>query len=864
MKKSKKIVLGLAFLIVFGLLFNIVLPKAKAMTVEEILAKIAQLQQQIAQLQKQLSAIQEPAVWCHNFNRNLRYGDAGPEVKALQIALEKEGFYKMEPNQPSYFDEKVASAVTGFQEKYRNEILTPWGLKYGTGFVGRTTRAKLNALYGCGVVQKSECQRNGGVCINFLAECKEGYQESSFSCKYKNEKCCVPVKKSIKVISPNGGEKWVQGNTYLIKWQVKGIRENLNIYLYREYGDNKRSLTLIAGGLSPEVTHYSWTIPSYQPTEGKYKISVRTESYGGMFSPHTEGFEDESDGYFSIVAQEVSECTDSDGGKDYYTKGTVTDEGKTYADYCIDSSTLREYFCLEKTAGGLGGVAEEDYACPYGCESGACKPGITVLSPNGGEEWSFGTLQTITWSSKGIDKVNIYLWFPDGATCLLTKDIPAANESYTLTIQENQQCSNIEKQITPGQYKIAIWSEEPAMDIAAPHDYSDSYFSIGKQKSITILSPNGGEEWFLGSTYEIKWNSSGFEKVHIDIIDGSKNTAYTLASELPASKGKFSWKIGSQWPELSAGDKYKIRVISYPFPASGEWEEGVNYDVSDNYFSISQPVKGITVLSPNGGEEWKIGNTYTIKWDSSGYDSSASVQIGLRDTRYDPNLAEGEAAIVNTTNTGSYTWTIPSEIGVMKLGAGNVYKVVIYIEEGGIPQKYDVSDSLFSIKKGITVLQPNGGEIWEKGDAAAIENIDHRAMIKWKVNGIFAEDTNFAVIKLKKGNEVVRVIGAVPIYPPWDSPDHSWQIWSVPQDIEPGDNYKIEIIPVISETSGQWSTDMKEVVGGIGDESDNYFSIVTQVQEVSSVGLKEIENQLAFISQVISRLAEQIKELLKR
>ena len=184
----KKIIFVFSFLLIVGILFSFSLPKVKAITVAEIKAQIAKLQVQIKQLQEQLNVIQQPAVWCHTFNRNLRYGDAGSEVKALQTALEKEGFYKMEPNQPPHFDEKVASAVSGFQEKYRDEILSPWGLKYGTGFVGRTTRAKLNELYGCGVVQKSECQRNGGVCINFLAKCKEGYQESSFSCKYKNEK----------------------------------------------------------------------------------------------------------------------------------------------------------------------------------------------------------------------------------------------------------------------------------------------------------------------------------------------------------------------------------------------------------------------------------------------------------------------------------------------------------------------------------------------------------------------------------------------------------------------------------------------------------------------------------------------------
>ncbi|MBD3207974.1 MAG: hypothetical protein GF370_00785 [Candidatus Nealsonbacteria bacterium] len=120
-------------------------------TASSIREMIQKLQQQIAALEKQLAEAEKGgSAWCYNFSSDLKYGDKGNAVKALHQALEKKGFSIPDDEEGNnFFGPHTASAVTGFQQKFKKEVLTPWGLTNGTGFVGETTRAKLNNLFGC-------------------------------------------------------------------------------------------------------------------------------------------------------------------------------------------------------------------------------------------------------------------------------------------------------------------------------------------------------------------------------------------------------------------------------------------------------------------------------------------------------------------------------------------------------------------------------------------------------------------------------------------------------------------------------------------------------------------------------------------
>ncbi|MFQ6050027.1 MAG: ABC transporter substrate-binding protein [Candidatus Paceibacterales bacterium] len=80
------------------------------------------------------------------FKSNLSFSSKGTEVRELQKCLAKDPQVYPEGEVTGYFGQKTKAAVIRFQEKYRNDILDPLGIKNGTGEVKSKTREKLNEI----------------------------------------------------------------------------------------------------------------------------------------------------------------------------------------------------------------------------------------------------------------------------------------------------------------------------------------------------------------------------------------------------------------------------------------------------------------------------------------------------------------------------------------------------------------------------------------------------------------------------------------------------------------------------------------------------------------------------------------------
>jgi hypothetical protein len=200
---------------------------------------------------------------------------------------------------------------------------------------------------------------------------------------------------------------------------------------------------------------------------------------------------------------------------------------------------------------------------------------------------------------------------------------------------------------------------------------------------ITVKAPNGGENWQQGTAQTIRWQYSGNpgSYVKIELLNGTTVNQVISSSTSIGSGGlgSKSWTVPyNQIP----GSDYQIRITS---------TSNTGYvDMSDTNFTISAGPP-ITVVTPNGGENWRRGSTYTIRWQYTG-DSGPYVKIELLNGTT-VNRVISSSTSIGSGGSGSKSWTIPSTQPL-----GRDYK--IQITSTSDSTVIDVSNLAFTISAG--------------------------------------------------------------------------------------------------------------------------------------------------------------------
>jgi len=271
----------------------------------------------------------------------------------------------------------------------------------------------------------------------------------------------------------------------------------------------------------------------------------------------------------------------------------------------------------------------QDSDCQVGqvCKNSACvatptQPSIDITSPKGGEIWTIGETHNIVWNSQDITKVIIYLQSLNSrgaqTDILLIGSFPASQGSYSWQIPND--LSTLMPHSKPGDnFKIIIFEVKPNGTLGIQKE-SDSYFTIKTPESITITSPNGGEQWLTGQTYNIVFKATGIDKVDIGLTDYSHASGSsgaitkTIVNDILASQGSYSWSIPqdlfSSTSNWKSGDNFKISV--YEKKSDGTY--GIE-DESDAPFNIVAAPTPVPCPDRNGDGKIDILDLIAINKD---------------------------------------------------------------------------------------------------------------------------------------------------------------------------------------------------------------------------------------------------------
>ena len=114
----------------------------------------------------------------------------------------------------------------------------------------------------------------------------------------------------------------------------------------------------------------------------------------------------------------------------------------------------------------------------------------------------------------------------------------------------------------------------------------------------------------------------------------------------------------------------------------------------------------VAVASPNGGETLAVGSVRNILWSTVPGIGNVKIEFSADSGSTFPNL------IAYTANNGSYSWAVPDSIGA---------NIRVRISDSANANVFDASDANFRIAGAFTLLTPNGGEVWNVGDALGYE-----------------------------------------------------------------------------------------------------------------------------------------------
>ncbi|MDP2983870.1 MAG: T9SS type A sorting domain-containing protein, partial [Candidatus Latescibacter sp.] len=485
---------------------------------------------------------------------------------------------------------------------------------------------------------------------------------------------------TIRVTSPNGGETWTVGTTKNVTWTSSSVT-NVKI----EYSTNNGStwLTIIAS-TTASAGSYAWLVPGVTSTQCLVRISDAANA----------AVNDVSDGVFAISPAGKITVTAPNGGErwpvgisqaitwDYSGVTFVkieysTDGGVTWT-VIVPSLTASDqtYYWTVSAAvsttckiriSDVSNAAVSDYSDIAFTVSPAVS--LKLTSPVGGESWIAGSSHAITWEQKNLAALGIFYSIDSGNNWIEIKSgVSAADGSYTWIVPD----------VSSTTCHVGIVDQDGNIESTSPSSFT---IKAAPKPSIQVLSPDGGEQWAVGSTVAITWQAQQTGPLLLQYSNDSGARWVDIKSGVSASDQSYTWTVPND-----PSTKCLVRITD---PASSLT------DMSNGSFSIVAVVTSfITVLSPAPGDRWTVGSTKQITWQFKGVNE---VKIELS-TDGGVSFPPGQMIADNPPNaaSGTFSWIVTN----VKSDS-----CVIKISDRSNSAIYDRSDGFFSIIRPEVTIQ---------------------------------------------------------------------------------------------------------------------------------------------------------------
>ncbi|MGD9549213.1 MAG: Ser-Thr-rich GPI-anchored membrane family protein [Candidatus Krumholzibacteriia bacterium] len=627
---------------------------------------------------------------------------------------------------------------------------------------------------------------------------------------------CQP---DLDVTYPNGGQVWWMGHDYTVTWSTSSCTDGtVKIELYRgstmvrqfESGtpnDGSQVINIPVDGSLVAASDYRiamsavdgdpWDFSDGYFTISKPTLTVTGPAGGAVFGPgDTVPITWTSSQVLGNVHIEVYkdgasyQVLTTSGANDGYHPWTVPAGAPTSSCYTVGISAMYGHVYDFSDCFTING----------------CIPTVTVGFPNGGEVLYLGHDCTVTWNSSDCmtENVKIELYRAD--------DMVLQFEAGT--VDDGSQTVNfpVDGSLQAGaDYRFAISAAD-----GAPWDFSDAVFSLVKP-SLTVLTPGQGGQYDQGTNCPITWQSIAvLGTIQVDLYAGGQFVVQLAAGA--ANSGSLAWNIPEGIPD---GSRYQVALSAM---------NGHVYDFSDE-FTIGDPPMlafDFPVGYPDGvgynhtaGWDW-LEWTETVwhpgeDWNGDGGgdtdlgDSVHAIADGVVTASADYGSGWGNITVIrHESPEGEVIWSQYAHlqnrlvttgtvsrgqvIGTIGKGFNNEYSAHLHFEirkQDLAPDAWPVGWSVAQIEAAyhhpstyieshrtgepvsITVMAPEGGEVWTAGETHEIT---------WIHSGL----TGTIQIQPYLGTTPLPNIAG-------EAPNTGSYLWTIPQDYSESAEYRIGV-----------------------------------------------------------------------